>query len=108
MVRNLCLNQYGQVEPDTETSTDDSKASTDDSKAERDDEEVEEDEFCYENEFEDDEDLDDSYVSSRDGDYEFEEYPHKVVADVDELIKTYANKDISDFVTRITSIFPKT
>lgn len=108
MVRNLCLNEYGQVsspvepEPDTDTET-----STDDSKAERDDEEgAIEEEFCYEDELEEDEDLDldDSNVSSRDGDA-FEEYPHKVIADVNELIKTYANKDISDFVTRITFQF---
>lgn len=116
MVEKLCLNEI-----ETSTSTiDESSASSNDS-AENEEEEVsessgesEELEFSYEevddnlfgiDEADDDSDYEEeSDVSIRQPD-EFEECPHKVLVRVNEMIKTYTEKKISDFVTPMTIQF---
>lgn len=105
MVKNLCVNEYDSVSKPVERDT---ETSTDESKVEHDYEEYpvaeKEDEFNYELDEDEEDDLDDSNVSSRNGD-EFEDCPKKLVADPEVLIKTFGNKDISHFVTRITLQF---
>lgn len=47
---------------------------------------------------------DDSNVSSRAGE-QFTDLPHKVKVDVEEIMETYATKDVSDFVLKTTYQF---
>lgn len=60
--------------------------------------------FCDVEESDESDYEEDSDISIRDSD-EFVECQHRVYVDLDDMIKTYAKEDISDFVTRKTHHF---
>lgn len=105
MVNNLRLKESSTSETSTDGSKAESSAELESSSSIEGMSESNLPEFGYKEDeslFLDDESEceDESNVSSR-ADEQFEEYPHRVIVDVDEMIRTYPKKDVSDFVTEL-------